>query len=198
MKLKTDTAMSSLSSDSKTSVGTDSVEKKQQTNESSANNKRTRKKTNEKTATFLTQEFLNASQNGQQQQQKSNGSKSTNSTSNNNKHKVSKSKSKQKSESLNSKKEEKSSEPASPAQKRSTVQTENKVENHGSCNSVMSDLNKILKNKDIKTRYWSYLLASLKRAIDEIYFTCENDESISSCKVKQKQTNLYDLNLPIT
>jgi hypothetical protein len=39
------------------------------------------------------------------------------------------------------------------------------------------------KNQDIRARYWAYLFDNLKRAVDEIYQTCENDEEISECKV---------------
>jgi hypothetical protein len=38
------------------------------------------------------------------------------------------------------------------------------------------------KKSDIRVRYWSYLFDNFKRAIDEIYHTCESDESISECQ----------------
>ncbi|CAF0765123.1 unnamed protein product, partial [Brachionus calyciflorus] len=38
------------------------------------------------------------------------------------------------------------------------------------------------KQSDIRARYWAYLFDNLKRAVDEIYKTCENDDSISECK----------------
>ncbi|KAK2554509.1 S phase cyclin A-associated protein in the endoplasmic reticulum [Acropora cervicornis] len=38
------------------------------------------------------------------------------------------------------------------------------------------------KKNDLRTRYWSYLFDNLKRAVDEIYGTCEADESIVECQ----------------
>ena len=37
-------------------------------------------------------------------------------------------------------------------------------------------------SSDIRDRYWAYLFENLKRSVDEIYRTCENDNSISECK----------------
>lgn len=39
------------------------------------------------------------------------------------------------------------------------------------------------KKNDLRARYWSYLFDNLKRAVDEIYGTCEADESIVECQV---------------
>lgn len=39
------------------------------------------------------------------------------------------------------------------------------------------------KNLDLQARYWSYLFDNLHRAVDEIYCTCEADESILECEV---------------
>ena len=37
--------------------------------------------------------------------------------------------------------------------------------------------------KDLRARYWAFLFDNLKRAVDEIYQTCEADESVVECKV---------------
>lgn len=37
---------------------------------------------------------------------------------------------------------------------------------------------------NLHARYWSYLFDNLHRAVDEIYKTCEVDESIVECQVK--------------
>ena len=39
------------------------------------------------------------------------------------------------------------------------------------------------KISDIRARYWAFLFENLKRAVDEIYQTCETDESVVECKV---------------
>ena len=36
---------------------------------------------------------------------------------------------------------------------------------------------------DLQARYWSYLFDNLHRAVDEIYATCEADESVIECQV---------------
>lgn len=38
---------------------------------------------------------------------------------------------------------------------------------------------------DLHARYWSYLFDNLHRAVDEIYKTCEVDESIVECQVSE-------------
>ena len=39
------------------------------------------------------------------------------------------------------------------------------------------------KRDNLRARYWSYLFDNLQRAVDEIYKTCENDESTVECEV---------------
>lgn len=39
--------------------------------------------------------------------------------------------------------------------------------------------------KNLRARYWSYLFDNFHRAVDEIYLTCENDESVLECKVRK-------------
>ena len=39
------------------------------------------------------------------------------------------------------------------------------------------------KRRDQQARYWSYLFDNLHRVVDEIYCTCEADESIIECQV---------------
>ena len=40
------------------------------------------------------------------------------------------------------------------------------------------------KKPDLHCRYWSYLFDNLHRAVDEIYCTCEEDESVIECEVR--------------
>jgi hypothetical protein len=40
------------------------------------------------------------------------------------------------------------------------------------------------KSSDIRIRYWAYLFENLKRAIDEIYKTCEKEFSTSETQLK--------------
>ncbi|GFW89626.1 s phase cyclin A-associated protein in the endoplasmic reticulum [Trichonephila clavipes] len=45
--------------------------------------------------------------------------------------------------------------------------------------------------KDLRARYWTFLFENLHRAVDEIYQTCEMDESI----VESKVIVLFDIKL---
>lgn len=46
------------------------------------------------------------------------------------------------------------------------------------------------KKTDLRARYWAFLFDNLKRAVDEIYQTCETDESVLECKVRSKWTKV--------
>lgn len=50
---------------------------------------------------------------------------------------------------------------------------------------------------DLRARYWAFLFDNLRRAVDEIYVTCESDQSVVECKVglrlKSMNTNFYFL-----
>ena len=39
------------------------------------------------------------------------------------------------------------------------------------------------KNVDLRARYWKYMFDNFQRAVDSIYQTCEQDESVVECKV---------------
>lgn len=49
---------------------------------------------------------------------------------------------------------------------------------------------------DLRARYWAFLFDNLRRAVDEIYVTCESDQSVVECRVsvprggKKKQCKL--------
>lgn len=36
---------------------------------------------------------------------------------------------------------------------------------------------------DLRARYWAFLFENLRRAVDEIYVTCESDQSVVECRV---------------
>ncbi|TRY97360.1 hypothetical protein DNTS_033005 [Danionella cerebrum] len=39
---------------------------------------------------------------------------------------------------------------------------------------------------DLRARYWAFLFDNLRRAVDEIYVTCESDQSVVECKLQEK------------
>ncbi len=51
---------------------------------------------------------------------------------------------------------------------------------------------------DLHARYWSYLFDNLHRAVDEIYKTCDVDESVVECQVKKLKFkfNVHNLSPP--
>lgn len=40
---------------------------------------------------------------------------------------------------------------------------------------------------DLRARYWAFLFDNLRRAVDEIYVTCESDQSVVECRVSALQ-----------
>ena len=38
------------------------------------------------------------------------------------------------------------------------------------------------KRADLQARYWAFLFENVKRAVDDLYTTCESDESIPATK----------------
>ncbi|XP_077591240.1 S phase cyclin A-associated protein in the endoplasmic reticulum-like [Stigmatopora nigra] len=41
---------------------------------------------------------------------------------------------------------------------------------------------------DLRARYWAFLFDNLRRAVDEIYVTCESDQSVVECKNEDPKT----------
>lgn len=46
---------------------------------------------------------------------------------------------------------------------------------------------------DLRARYWKFLFDNFQRAVDAIYQTCEQDESVVECKVCKLQIHLFIL-----
>uniref|UniRef100_A0A665VMP2 U1-type domain-containing protein n=1 Tax=Echeneis naucrates TaxID=173247 RepID=A0A665VMP2_ECHNA len=44
---------------------------------------------------------------------------------------------------------------------------------------------------DLRARYWAFLFDNLRRAVDEIYVTCESDQSVVECKEVLMMLNNY-------
>lgn len=130
-------------------------------------------------ATFLTDAFLNASlRNG--------GSKTdlTTKSAENDTKQVRKQKANVSSNKKNAGKQVPPSATTSPSVKKSNSNNKIVVQQNekavGQNNSETDSLRKSM--SDIRDRYWSYLFENLQRAIDEIYSTCENDNSLNECK----------------
>ena len=126
--------------------------------DSAKDSKRAKKSHQEKSATFLTEEFLKTTS-SQSKQPKTNS-------------KTVKSKGPKKPINVVSTVETTTSKTVMNTEVADTSETIN-----FNCKSTNSK-----RNRDLEARYWTYLLASLIRAVDEIYLTCENDENISKCK----------------
>lgn len=47
---------------------------------------------------------------------------------------------------------------------------------------------------DLRARYWAFLFDNLRRAVDEIYVTCESDQSVVECKVGLLCTSIITTN----
>uniref|UniRef100_A0A3Q2YWS1 S-phase cyclin A-associated protein in the ER n=1 Tax=Hippocampus comes TaxID=109280 RepID=A0A3Q2YWS1_HIPCM len=45
---------------------------------------------------------------------------------------------------------------------------------------------------DLRARYWAFLFDNLRRAVDEIYVTCESDQSVVECKVSKKDSEGWE------
>ncbi len=58
------------------------------------------------------------------------------------------------------------------------------AEHYSDMHAKQRDRSSKLPRIDIHARYWSYLFDNLHRAVDEIYATCEADESVIECQVR--------------
>lgn len=133
---------------------------------------------NEKSATFLTEEILNLSLERANSKIYCQPDRELSET------KPIKTKSKQKQQQIN----KKSNEIQKKAKKNATICVRTKIEAKSTTTTPSSNnsfKNENVKKSDIRSRYWTYLFDNLKRAVDEIYQTCENDNSVSECKVKK-------------
>ena len=46
---------------------------------------------------------------------------------------------------------------------------------------------------DLRARYWAFLFENLRRAVGEIYLTCESDQSVVECRVRHCLCMSYSL-----
>lgn len=138
---------------------------------------------NEKSATFLTEEILNLSL------ERANSKIFCQSDRELFEKKPTKAKSKQKQQQTN----KKPSEIQKKTKKNSTICVSAKIEAKSATTtpSSNSSFKNEVKKSDIRSRYWAYLFDNLKRAVDEIYQTCENDDSVSECKVILKYFKIF-------
>lgn len=136
---------------------------------------------NEKSATFLTEEILNLSL------ERANSKISTNSSQSDivsAEKRPNKNKFRQKQQQTTKKPKELQKK----TKKNGTICVSTKIEATSSTttpssNDSYKNQNASVKKPDIRSRYWAYLFDNLKRAVDEIYQTCENDENVNECKV---------------
>jgi hypothetical protein len=131
-------------------------------------------KSREKTATFLTEEFLNASL------QRNN---SRNDLTNINPKKKNKKSTKQNDAIKDEKKIQQLPKSVStPESIKKPTQSSPEVLSNKKSQKQLNMLNsRSGRPADIRDRYWAYLFDNLKRSIDEIYRTCESDNSITEC-----------------
>uniref|UniRef100_A0A3Q3BEK5 S-phase cyclin A-associated protein in the ER n=1 Tax=Kryptolebias marmoratus TaxID=37003 RepID=A0A3Q3BEK5_KRYMA len=95
---------------------------------------------------------------------------------------------------LENKEEEGSSSSSSRSQRTNSGQQKNKKQNAGveSKGTSGTSLDKgpdksptkvrQPRKVDLRARYWAFLFENLRRAVDEIYVTCESDQSVLECK----------------
>lgn len=82
-------------------------------------------------------------------------------------------------ESINEKKERESKSEQYKERVRKAIETGSE---NGSSITRSGSVSSFQSQKSLRARYWSYLFDNFHRSVDEIYATCENDESIIECQ----------------